>query len=68
MTDVTIYAAPLPEGPEASHRLLRRAAARGGPPRAACPHARAGPGKAGVPAAPGRAGGGPRPRRGPRRS
>ena len=24
MTDVTIYAAPLPEGPEASHRLLRR--------------------------------------------
>ena len=25
MTDVTIYAAPLPEGPEASHRLLRRA-------------------------------------------
>ena len=26
MTGVTIYAAPLPEGPEASHRLLRRSA------------------------------------------
>ena len=32
MTDVTIYAAPLPEGPEASHRLLRRAAALAAPP------------------------------------
>ena len=31
MTGVTIYSAPLPEGPEASHRLLRRAAALAAP-------------------------------------
>ena len=38
MTDVTIYAAPLPEGPEASHRLLRPAAALAAVPEALRPY------------------------------
>ena len=48
MTDVTIYAAPLPEGPEASHRLLRRAA----PQLTDCTLARQAQGKPWFPAAP----------------
>ena len=40
MTDVTIYAAPLPEGPEASHRLLRRAAVLAAPQLTDCTLAR----------------------------
>ena len=52
MTDVTIYAAPLPEGPEASHRLLRRAAALAAPQLTDCTLARQAQGKPGFPAAP----------------
>ena len=52
MTDVTIYAAPLPEGPEASHRLLRRAAALAAPQLTDCTLARQAQGKPWFPAAP----------------
>ena len=52
MTDVTIYSAPLPEGPEASHRLLRRAAALAAPQRTDCTLARQAQGKPWFPAAP----------------
>ena len=52
MTDVTIYAAPLPEGPEASHRLLRRAAALAAPQLTDCTLARQAQGKPCFPAAP----------------
>ena len=51
MTDVTIYAAPLPEGPEASHRLLRRAAALAAPQLTDCTLARQTQGKPWFPAA-----------------
>ena len=52
MTDVTIYSAPLPEGPEASHRLLRRAAALAAPQLTDCTLARQTQGKPWFPAAP----------------
>ena len=52
MTDVTIYSAPLPEGPEASHRLLRRAAALAAPQLTDCTLARQAQGKPWFPAAP----------------
>ena len=52
MTDVTIYAAPLPEGPEASHRLLRRAASLAAPQLTDCTLARQTQGKPWFPAAP----------------
>ena len=52
MTGVTIYAAPLPEGPEASHRLLRRAAALAAPQLTDCTLARQAQGKPWFPAAP----------------
>ena len=52
MTGVTIYSAPLPEGPEASHRLLRRAAALAAPQLTDCTLARQAQGKPWFPAAP----------------